>query len=159
MKWRVALQSRWQASSRREQGLVLSAIAVVGVALLWWVALAPALAVLKTADALRQSQDVEFQHMQRLQQQARTLMAQPTLNEIEARRALEGSLKILGESAGIGTQMDRLVITLKGAQAQPLVQWLANVRQNVQLVPQETRLKRNPAGSWDGTVVFVIPVP
>lgn len=159
MKWRVALQSRWQASSRREQGLVLSAIAVVGVALLWWVALAPALAVLKTADVLRQSQDVELQHMQRLQQQARTLMALPTRNEIEARRALEGSLKILGESAGLGTQMDRLVITLKGVQAQPLVQWLANVRQNVQLVPHEARLKRNPAGSWDGTVVFVIPSP
>ncbi len=159
MKWRVALQSRWQASSRREQGLVLSAIAVVGVALLWWVALAPALAVLRTADVLRQSQEVELQHMQRLQQQARTLMALPTRNEIEARRALEGSLKILGESAGLGTQMDRLVITLKSVQAQALVQWLANVRQNVQLVPQETRLKRNPAGSWDGTVVFVIPVP
>lgn len=159
MKWRVALQSRWQASSRREQGLVLSAIAVVGVALLWWVALAPALAVLKTADVLRQSQEVELQHMQRLQQQARTLMALPTRNEIEARRALEGSLKILGESAGLGTQMDRLVITLKGVQAQPLVQWLANVRQNVQLVPHEARLKRNPAGSWDGTVVFVIPSP
>ena len=159
MKWRVALQSRWLASSRREQGLVLSAIAVVGVALLWWVALAPALAVLRTADVLRQSQEVELQHMQRLQQQARTLMALPTRNEIEARRALEGSLKILGESAGIGTQMDRLVITLKGAPAQPLVQWLANVRQNVQLVPHEARLKRNPAGSWDGTVVFVIPSP
>ena len=159
MNWRVALKSHWQASSRREQRLVLTAIAVVGVALLWWVALAPALAVLKTADALRQSQDVELQHMHRLQQQARTLMALPTLNEIEARRALEGSLKILGESAGIGTQMDRLVITLKGAQAQPLVQWLANVRQNVQLVPQEARLKRNPTGSWDGTVVFVIPAP
>lgn len=159
MKWRVALQSRWQASSRREQGLVLSAIAVVAVALLWWVALAPALAVLRTADALRQSQEVELQHMQRLQQQARTLMALPTRNEIEARRALEGTLKILGESAGLGTQMDRLVITLKGVQAQPLVQWLANVRQNVQLVPQEARLKRNTAGSWDGTVVFVIPSP
>lgn len=159
MKWRVALQSRWQASSRREQGLVLSAIAVVGVALLWWVALAPALAVLRTADALRQSQEVELQHMQGLQQQARTLMALPTRNEIETRRALEGSLKILGESAGLGTQMDRLVITLKGVQAQPLVQWLANVRQNVQLVPQEARLKRNTAGSWDGTVVFVIPSP
>lgn len=159
MKWRVALQSRWQASSRREQGLVLSAIAVVGVALLWWVALAPALAVLRTADALRQSQEVELQHMQGLQQQARTLMALPTRNENEARRALEGSLKILGESAGLGAQMDRLVITLKGVQAQPLVQWLANVRQNVQLVPQEARLKRNTAGSWDGTVVFVIPSP
>ena len=41
----AALRARWQALAPREQTLVLAAAGVVGLALLWWVALAPALAV------------------------------------------------------------------------------------------------------------------
>ncbi|MBP9905617.1 MAG: type II secretion system protein M [Rhodoferax sp.] len=157
MSWRGTVQSYWQALARREQRLLLMALTVVGGALLWWLALAPALAVLKVADPQRLALDAQLQQMQRLQQQARALLALPTLTEPEARRAFDTALKSLGESAGLTVQMERLVVTLKGTQAQPLALWLASVRQNAHLLPVEVRLKRNTLGSWDGVVVFVLP--
>jgi general secretion pathway protein M len=157
MSWRNVLQSRWTALARREQRLLLIALCVVGAALLWWLALAPALAVLKVADTQRLALDAQLQQMQQQQQQARALLALPTLTAPEARRPFDTALKSLGESAGLTVQMDRLVVTLKGTQAQPLAQWLASVRQNAHLLPVELRLKRNPLGSWDGVVVFVLP--
>ena len=45
------LQQRWKALAPREQNLVLAASAIVALALLWWVALAPALKTLRTAPA------------------------------------------------------------------------------------------------------------
>ena len=39
----AALQARWKALAPREQSLVLAAAGVALLALLWWVALAPAL--------------------------------------------------------------------------------------------------------------------
>ena len=46
-----ALQDRWKALAPREQNLVLAAGTVVALALLWWVAMAPALGTLRTAPA------------------------------------------------------------------------------------------------------------
>ena len=40
----TALQARWKALAPREQNLVLAAGGIVALALVWWVALAPALA-------------------------------------------------------------------------------------------------------------------
>ena len=44
-----ALQDRWKALAPREQNLVLAAATVVALALLWWVAVAPALGTLRAA--------------------------------------------------------------------------------------------------------------
>jgi general secretion pathway protein M len=50
--------------------------------------------------------------------------------------------------------MDRVTVTLKAAPAGALAQWLATVRQNAHTAPVEARLVRNPAGTWDGTLVL-----
>ena len=71
---------------------------------------------------------------------------------------------------------DRATITLKGASADALAQWLAQARSNARATPVEARLTRSataaaPAGQtpvtlgrpvvamprWDGTLVLALP--
>lgn len=153
------IQDRWRSVSSREQRLLLLAMGVVGLALLWWLALAPALKVLKTAPQQHLVLDAQNQQMQRLKAQALALRAQPALTADAARSALEASLKPLGASAQMLVQVERVTITLKAVTPDALAQWLAAARQNARMVPSEVRLARNIAGVWDGTVVMQLPAP
>lgn len=154
MKLWLQLQTRWRSVSPREQRWVLLAGGVTGLALLWWLALAPALAVLKAAPAQHLTLDAQLQHMQRLQAQAKALQAQPVLSADEVLQALEAALVPLGTSAQMTAQGDRVTVTLKAVSADALAQWLATARQNAHTAPVEARLVRNPAGGWDGTLVL-----
>lgn len=153
------LQSRWRNVSPREQRLALLALGVVLLALLWWVAVAPALKVLRTAPQQHLALDAQNQQMQRLQAQALSLRAQPVITATEARSALEASLKPLGDSAQMAVQVERVTVTLKAVSPDALAQWLATARQNARTVPTEARLTRNAAGAWDGSVVLQLPTP
>jgi general secretion pathway protein M len=154
--WRAMVQARWQEVSAREQRLLIAALALVSLALVWWLAVAPALSVLKSAEAQHQALDTQLQQMQRLQAQARALQALPTLDVQETRRALEVSIKLLGAGAQLTQQMDRVTVTLKGVGAPALAQWLSATRQNAHVVPTEAHLKRAAADSWNGTMVFTL---
>lgn len=151
------LQGRWRGVPAREQRLLLLALGVVGFALLWWVAVAPALAVLKAAPQQHAALDAQLQQMQRLQAQALSLRAQPVVSADDARKALEASLKPLGASAQMAVQVERVTVTFKAVAPDALAQWLATARQNARMVPTEARLTRNAAGAWDGMVVLQLP--
>jgi general secretion pathway protein M len=153
------LQNRWRSVSPREQRLLLLALGVVGLALLWWVAVAPALKVLKTAPQQHAVLDAQLQQMQRLQTQATSLRAQPVMSADNARLALEASLKPLGASAQMVVQVERVTVTFKAAAPDALAQWLATARQNARTLPTEARLVRNAEGNWDGVVVLQLPAP
>lgn len=147
-------QTRWRSVSPREQRLVLLAGVLIGLALLWWLALAPALAVLKAAPAQHRALDAQLQHMQRLQAQAKSLQSQPLLSNDAARLALEAALKPLGTGAQMSIQPDAATVTFKAVSSDALAQWLAAVRQNAHAAPVEAHLVRNPAGAWGGTLVL-----
>ena len=151
------LQARWNETSPREQRLVLVALALVAAALVWWVALAPALATLRAADKQHPSLDAQLQQMQQLQMQAQTLQAQPRMAFDEARRLLEASVKPLGATAQLVVVGDRVTVTLKAISADSLAQWLAQARLNARALPGEARLTRNAAGTWDGALVLNLP--
>lgn len=151
------LQRRWREVSPREQRLLLLALGVLALALLWWVAVAPALKVLKTAPQQHVALDAQNQQMLRLQAQALALRAQPVMRADDARRALEASLKPLGNSAQMVVQVERVTVTLKGVAPDALAQWLAAARQNAHCVPSEAHLARNAAGTWDGALVLYLP--
>lgn len=160
MKLPPLLQARWNGISRREQHLLLAALALVLGALLWWVALAPALATLRAAEAQHQSLDAQLQQMQRLQQQAKTLQAQPRMAVDDARRVLEASVKQqFGATAQMVVAGERVTVTLKGASADALAQWLAQARLNARAAPTEARLVRSGTGAWDGTLVLSLGTP
>lgn len=156
MKLPALLQVRWNSLPRREQRLVLVALALLLVALLWWVCLAPALATLRSADKQHQLLEVQLQQMQRLQAQAKTIQAQPRLALLEARRLLEASVKPLGATAQLVVAGERGTVTLRGASADALAQWLTQARLNARAVPSEARLVRSTAGTWDGTLVLTL---
>ena len=169
------LQARWDALAGRERLFLLLAVSVVLAAALWWLALAPALATLRAADAQHRVLDAQLQQMRSLQAQATALQSQPKLGGDDAQRTLDALLKQkLGASAQMSVAGDRASITLKGANADALAQWLTQARINARAVPSEVRLVRSAmsgsgsaapgaaasgAGNavWDGTLVLNLP--
>ena len=160
MKLPQNVQAWWDALAARERALVAGAALLVGLALLWWVAVAPALTTLRTADAQHQALDAQLQTMRALQAEAQALQSQPKVRQDEALRALEASVKPLGGTAQLGVVGDRATVTLRGATADAVAQWLVQARINARAVPVEARLTRRvvvgPA-TWDGTVVLNLP--
>ena len=172
----AALRARWQALAPREQTLVLAACGVVAFALLWWLALAPALTTLRTAPARHAELDAQLQRMQSLRAEAQQLQSAPNPARGDTVGALRTALaQRLGNTAQLNVVGDRATVTLKGAPAGALGQWLAQARSNARAAPIEARLARsaatsantaapatlgNPAAAaprWDGTLVLALP--
>jgi general secretion pathway protein M len=151
--WALLVQ-RWKAVSQRERQWVLAALTLVLAALLWWLGVAPALSTLRSAETQRHLLEAQLQQMRILQTQAMALQAQPKITSDEARRLLEASVKPFGATAQLSSVGDRTIVTLKGASADALAQWLVQVRLNVRTVPSDARLVRGANGSWDGTLTL-----
>ena len=182
MKWIETLEARWNAwwpeLGAREQRLVMAAGALVAVALFWWIGLAPALRTLSSAPAEHARLDAQLQNMTNLQAQAKALQSQPRASRDDAMRSLETSVRedLRGtgqlQSAGAG---EGATVAVRGASAETLAQWFAQVRSNARAVPREVHLTRNTqqggkspgatssasaesSGSrWDGTLVMSLP--
>lgn len=172
----IPLQERWKALAPREQNLILAAGTVLALALLWWLALAPALNTLRTAPARHAALDGQLQRMQNLQAEALQLQAAPRSAPGDSVASLRASLtQRLGATAQLNLVGDRATVTLKGAPADALAQWLAQARSNALAVPVEARLTRSPAAAsatppatlgnapaaaaprWDGSLVLALP--
>ena len=152
------LKARWDGLRPREQAMVAAATAVVAVALVWLVALGPALSTLRSAEAQRRALDTQLQHMRSLQAQAQALQSQPKLSYDEALRLLEQSVQQrLGATARMVVAGERVNITLTGTAPDALAQWLTQARVNARALPSEARLHRNPGGLWEGTLVLTLP--
>ena len=142
----TALKGRWQTLAPREKNLVLAAAALVALALLWWLALAPALATLRTAPARHAALDTQLQRMHSLQAEAQQLQAAPKTGPGDTVGALRTALaQRLGSTAQLNVVGDRATVTLKGAPADALAQWLTQARSNARATPLEARLVRSTA--------------
>ena len=173
----AALQARWKALAPREQSLVMAAAGVVLLALLWWVALAPALATLRQADAQHAQLNAQLARMQALADQANRLNTQPGLGRDDSLRALEqATTRLLGPTARLSVLGDQATVSLPATDPLALAQWLAEVRSNARLSPAEAKLTHaaapataasapsaapttpatGPAASvrWQGSLVF-----
>lgn len=163
MNPRRFMQAHWARLAPREQDGVLLAAGLVSGALLWWVLLAPALQVWRSAEAQAHSLDAQLQSMQNLQAQAKALQTQPRLGADDSLRALQNSTQQhLGNAAQLSVNGERATITLKGVSAQALAQWLTQTRINARLVPSEAHLSRSANGptgltNWDGTLTLTLP--
>lgn len=157
-------RAAWAALAPRERRLVGLAAVAVMLALLWLVALAPALATLRDAPAQRALLQSEAQRMQALRAEAQALAALPRLDRDEAVRALEaGTRARLGSAAQLSVTGDRALLTLRDAPAQALADWLADARANARAGVVEARLTRGGDGttgssaSWSGTLALGLP--
>jgi general secretion pathway protein M len=142
----------------RERRLVGGAAALIAIALLWWLALAPALATLRIADEQYRTLDAQLQRMHWLEGEARSVRAQPRQTQEDTSRLLEATAR---EQLGIGGRLsiagERVTVSLAGVPPQALSRWLTQARVNARVLPSEARLTRNAAGLWDGTVVLTLP--
>lgn len=158
MSTKQMLRARWEGLRPREQAMVAVAALAVAAALVWLVALGPALSTLRTAEVQRRALDAQLQHMRGLQQQAQALQSQPKQGYDEALRALEASIKqSLGTTARTLIAGERVTVTLAGTAPDALAQWLTQARVNARALPGEARLYRNSAGLWEGTLVLTLP--
>lgn len=166
MSARIAFQARWDSLAERERRLLASAAVLIVAALVWWVALAPALATLRAASVQNLQLDAQLQQMQVLKAQAQALQSQPKMAADEAQRTLEGLVKQrLAGMAQMAVVGERVTVTLKGVNADALAQWLVQARTNARAVPTELRLVKsdpknaalNTPATWEGTVVLTLP--
>lgn len=159
-----SLRTRWAQLQTREKNLLALAAGLVLATLLWQLSLAPALTTLRTADAQARALNAQLQQMRAMQTEAKSLQQQPALAFDEALRALTlATEQTLGATAKLNTAGDRTSVTLQGASADALAQWLAQARLNARSVPAEARLVRAvapgaPGGAtWNGVLVMQLP--
>jgi general secretion pathway protein M len=157
---RSELTHKWAQLAPREQDLVAGAAGLVVAAVLWWLLLAPPLAVLRAAEAQHRTLDTRLQRMLGLQAQAQALQSQPRQTANETTRLLEATVRErLGTTARMTIGGERVTISLTGASPEALGQWLTQARTNARVLPVEARLTRNAAGLWDGALVLALPAP
>jgi general secretion pathway protein M len=146
----------------RERRAVTLALWVVGLGLLWWIAIAPAWSTLRQAPERHARLDAQLSQMRGMAASAQALRgqtnAQPPGRDT-ALRALDQATSALGASGQIAVQSERATLTLNNATPEALAQWLQQVRINARLVPVEAKLTRpaDAAPAWSGTLAVSGP--
>lgn len=146
------LRQRWAGLAQREQNLVLIAGSILLLALVWWVALAPALQSLRTAPVRHAAADRELQNMLQMQAQAELLRQQPQTNNADVRAQLEQSVKTeMAATAQLQWLGNRAQITLSNTPAPALARWLSQVRDNSHASVAEMKLNRAAVDTADAS--------
>jgi general secretion pathway protein M len=145
----------------RERRAVIVAAWVLGLGLVWWLAVAPALNTLFQASARHARLDAQLSQMQRMATAAEALRGQNTAqppSRDEVLRTLEVATNGLGGTAQLSVLGDRATVTLRNTQPDALAQWLSQVRINARLIPVQSQLAREAGNpGWSGTVVLSGP--
>ena len=146
-------QAFWTARQPRERRLLMLAAWLIGTALAWQIALAPALQTWRDAPDRQAALDAQTTQMLLWQAQAKGLQAHAPLPRSEALQRLESSAaQWLGPDARVSLQGEQVRITLKAAPADGLSRWLAQARSQAQALPVQAQLQRaTPANPALGT--------
>ena len=154
---------RWQRLNTRERLGVGLAAMVLLVGLVLGGLVVPAWKRLQAAPAQQARLDAQWQTMQALAAQAKTLQGQPPRPRDERLKALEAATRRhLGAGSGVKLVNDDITVNLQPTSASAVAQWLAEVRVNAQLTPATVRINR-PTGDanaaaasplWQGSVQF-----
>lgn len=151
-------RARWAGLSPREQWSVRWAVALVGLALVWLVLLAPALRTLQQAPAQRLALQQQADAMRQLEQQAKRLKAQPAVSVQDVEQQAEAIARTLGPDTQWVRQADTVRIRFGPVPGSTLAAVLA--RQPLQPIAlQWTASNPTQDGSqtgvlWEGTLVY-----
>lgn len=153
--WRVQAAQRWAALDLRERRALQLAAGVLGLVLLWTVALQPAWRATAQAPERMAALDAQLQAMHALAAETRALREVAALAEGQAAPALQAATARLGPRGRLLLQGERAVLTLEGASAAELQAWLAEARAGARARPVEAQLTRGELG-LSGTVVVAV---
>jgi general secretion pathway protein M len=151
----AAAKAWWAGLQPREQQLLGIAGAVVGIALLWLVAIQPAWQLWRQAPARLAALDAQTLAMQRLAAEARGLRGAAQVTAAQSAAALRDASARLGSVAKLSVQGDRAVLTVEGLSSEDLRSWLAEVRSGARARAVEAQLTRGPAG-FSGTITLAL---
>jgi len=151
----VAVRAWWSTLAARERRLVLVAAAVLGLYLVWALAVQPARRTIERAAVEREALDAQWQLMLRLADEAQQLRAAPPVSRDEAVDTLEAATERLGAAGRLTVQGNRAVLTLNGVGTGALREWLAEVRSGARARPVDATLSRGAQG-YNGTLVVAI---
>ena len=159
MAWQKQRMARWQALAPREQRGLGIAAALVGAALLWMLALAPALHTLQGAEAQNALLSGSAERMQALQARARLLQTKPLVTPADSLKALQAATAALGKPASLQVLGEQATVSVRQISAQALAGLLAP-EPGSGPSPSEAHLQRDAGGAeplWSGTLVFRLP--
>ena len=143
----------WAKLAPRERRGIALAAGAVGLALLWLLALAPALRSVQSLPGELERAELELQQMQALATEATGLRATPAVSSEQALAALNTATAELGAAGKLQIQGDRAVLTLNGVDAVALRTWLERARGAARARPLEAQLNRAGNG-YSGTLVL-----
>ncbi|HEX3141812.1 MAG TPA: type II secretion system protein GspM [Rhizobacter sp.] len=146
---------RWAALPPRERTGVTLAAAAIGIVLVWWIGIAPALRTLRETPAQINALDLQLQSMQRMALEASELRGTAPVPATQAAAALKSATDRLGDKGRIAVQNDRATLTLNGVTGETLRAWLSEARSGARARPIDAQLTRGPQG-YAGTVVVTI---
>ena len=149
---RSQLLQRWRAYSARERWALGAVLALLGVLLVWSVALRPAWRTLNSAPQQLDQLDTQLQAMQRLAAESRALRNATPVTAAQAAAALQSATQRLGDKARLSLQGERATLTLAGVAGPALQDWLGDVRSAARGRVVEAQLTRGPSG-YAGSVV------
>ncbi len=155
--WLAPARARWRALGERERRGIVIAAWLLGLLLLWLLALAPALRTTRAAPAQLDRLDSQLQQMQRQAGETRELRALPALGNAQSAAALRAATEELGAAARLQVNADRATLTLlTGIDGEQLRDWLAEARSAARARPLEANLTRGPQG-YTGSIVVALP--
>ena len=149
------VRSWWRALPARERTLLAVAAGVVGLYLLWVLALQPALRTERLAPRELATLEAQTLAMQSLAAEATELRAAPPVSRDQAHAALKAATERLGDAGKLSLQGDRAVLTVTNAGTAALRDWLAEARAGARARPLEASLSRAASG-YSGTVVVAV---
>lgn len=146
---------RWHGLATRDRRGLLAIGIVLGLFVLWLLAIQPALRTLREAPAQLDALDTQLQSMQRLASETTQLRATAPISAEQSAQALKAASERLGAAAKLNLQGDRAVLIVNGVASGALRQWLAEARSGARARPLEAQLSRGPNG-YTGTVVVAL---
>jgi general secretion pathway protein M len=149
----------WQGLAERERRLVAFGAVAVVLALLWWVAVGPALRTVLAAPAELDAAERQLQAMQALAAEARELRSMPPVGPEQAAAALRTATERLGDDAKLVLQGDRAVLNLNNVASGELRDWLQEARSGARARPVEASLTRSANGLSGSIVVSIGGTP
>jgi general secretion pathway protein M len=152
----ASLRQRFDELDARERRLVLLFAWLFSLALLWFVAVGPALYTVRATPAARETLEQSQLEMSAQAAEAKALRAVPAVSPAQARQALEAACARLGAAAQVQVNGGRAVITLRELPPEGLSALLAEARSAARAHAVEAQLQHVPAG-YSGTLTLALP--
>ncbi|OWQ83533.1 hypothetical protein CDN99_25705 [Roseateles aquatilis] len=149
-------EARWSAAAPRERLIARLTVALVGLLLLWLIALAPAWTTLRRAPGEIDRLDRELQQMRAMAQQTQALRQAVPVSAEQSITALRAATARLGPAAELTIAGTQAQLRLRGVSGAALSSWIGEARQGARARPQEVELQNGPQG-YSGRMTLLLP--